>query len=93
MWQVIGIVLLFDFICCGLYYWEMGFYIFVGLIFNYLIFLLFFPPAKKDKIKEDGTIKRSNIANILTNIIIWLDILLVTAIWFFCVLFIMFIIF
>ena len=65
MWQVLGIALLFDFICCSLYYWKMGFYIFVGLIFNYLIFLLFFPPVKEDKIAEDGTIKRSKIANIL----------------------------
>ena len=93
MWQVLGIALLFDFICCSLYYWGMGFYIFVSLIFNYLIFLLFFPPANKDKIIEDGTIMRSKVANIMTNIFICLDILLITAISLFCILFLMFIIF
>ena len=93
MLQVLGIALLFDFICCSLYYWKMGFYIFVGLIFNYLIFLLFFPPVKEDKIAENNIIKRSKIANILTNIVIGSDILLIIAICLFCILFLMFIIF
>ena len=93
MWQVLGIVLLFDFICCSLYYWKMGFYIFVGLIFNYLIFLLFFPPVKKEKINEDGSINRSKIANIITNIVIVADILLIVFIILLSLLFLSFIIF
>ena len=93
MWQVLGIILLFDFICCSLYYWKMGFYIFVGLIFNYLIFLLFFPPVKKEKINEDGSINRSKIANVITNTIIALNLLPIIFIGLLWILFLIHIIF
>ena len=75
MWKILGIAAFFDAICC-LSYKEMNFCIFVPLVFNYFIFLLFFHPVREDKVAEDGTIIQGKIANIMTNIFIWADIVL-----------------
>ena len=91
MWKILGLALLFDIIfitICSIGYFLynlypsyfilfMQFFTFLGLIYNYLIFLLFFHPVKKDKIAEDGTITQGKIANIMTNIFIWADIILI----------------
>ena len=87
MWKILGIVLLFDIIPCiiaNMCFNNGNFTIqellqisaFVSLIYNYLIFLLFFHPVKEDKITEDGAIAQGKIANIMTNIFIWADIVL-----------------
>ena len=88
MWKILGIVLFLDIIPCiilNMCFNNGNFTIqellqisaFVSLIYNYLIFLLFFHPVKKDKIAEDGTITQGKIANIMTNIFIWADIILI----------------
>ena len=87
MWKVLGIVLFLDIvpgILLNMCFNNGNFTIkellqisaFISLIYNYLIFLLFFHPAKKNKIAEDGTIVQGKIANIMTNIFIWADIVL-----------------
>lgn len=87
MWKILGIVLFLDVIPCiilNMCFNNGNFNIqellqisaFVSLIYNYLIFLLFFHPVKEDKIAEDGTIAQGKIANIMTNIFIWADIVL-----------------
>ena len=87
MWKVLGIVLFLDIvpgILLNMCFNNGNFTIkellqisaFISLIYNYLIFLLFFHPAKKNKIAEDGTIVQGKIANIMTNIFIWVDIVL-----------------
>ena len=86
MWKILGIVLSLDIIPCIILnmYFNNNFTIkellqisaFVSLIYNYLIFLLFFHPVKEDKIAEDGAITQGKIANIMTNIFIWADIVL-----------------
>ena len=50
---------------------------FFGLIFNYLIFLLFFPPVKENKLADDGSIIENKIANIFANIFIIFDFILI----------------
>ena len=91
MWKILGIALLLDIIGC-LGYWHFDYYIIfaifilAGLTTNYLIFLLFFPPVKRERIAQDGSIIDSKLTNVFSKIIIWLNLILISIIFFVCTL-------
>ena len=91
MWKILGIALLLDIIGC-LCYLHLDYYIILilfiinGLIFNYLIFLLFFPPVRRERIAQDGSIIDSKLRNVFSKIIIWLNLILISIIFFVCTL-------